>query len=297
MKTFTLVVISMFAAACASVTPKQLGDARRQYEAALLGPAASSTPADLYEAKKALDEANDEFARNGNTPRARSLAYVAGRKVELANVKARSEEDRLRLSELTREATALRDQQLGTTRGELETTRKRLEAETQDSWAARAKLEEAAQNLEAEREARRTAEGKLDLAMKDLATVAAVKEESRGVVITLSGSVLFATGQSKLLSTAESRLDQVAQTLTNLDGQKITVEGHTDSVGPQSYNEQLSQLRATAVRDYLVSKGVPAQNIEAKGFGSSRPLLDNTTAGNRANNRRVEIVVQPKPSS
>lgn len=69
------------------------------------------------------------------------------------------------------------------------------------------------------------------------------------------------------------------------------VEGHTDSQGSDATNQPLSQNRATAVRDYLVSKGVSADKISSIGMGSSRPITDNATAENRANNRRVEIII------
>ena len=71
------------------------------------------------------------------------------------------------------------------------------------------------------------------------------------------------------------------------------VEGHTDSQGSDAVNQPLSLNRASAVRDYLVSRGVPQEKISAVGLGASRPLVDNNTAENRANNRRVEIVIQP----
>jgi len=72
----------------------------------------------------------------------------------------------------------------------------------------------------------------------------------------------------------------------------MVVEGHTDSQGSDRTNQPLSINRATAVRDYLVSRGVASERITAVGMGSSRPITDNKTAENRANNRRVEIIIQ-----
>ena len=148
--------------------------------------------------------------------------------------------------------------------------------------------------LETEKQARMTAEAKLAGAMKDLATIAAVREEARGLVITLSGSVLFASGKYALLETAKVKLDQVAEALKaqNAD-KKMVVEGHTDSMGSEAVNQPLSVNRANSVRDYLVTRGVDANKISAVGLSSNRPLLDNRTAENRANNRRVEIIIQP----
>jgi outer membrane protein OmpA-like peptidoglycan-associated protein len=111
-------------------------------------------------------------------------------------------------------------------------------------------------------------------------------------VITLSGSVLFASNQSKLLPSAQSRLNQVADALMETKSRKLNVEGHTDSKGTASYNESLSQSRAESVRTYLISRGYPAEKIQAHGIGKDRPIADNASAEGRANNRRVEIVVE-----
>ncbi len=128
--------------------------------------------------------------------------------------------------------------------------------------------------------------------MKDLATVATVKEGTRGVVVSLSGSGLFASGQYALLNTAMARLDQVASALIAQDADKRSVvEGHTDSRGSDAINQPLSVNRANAVRDYLVARGVDPAKISAIGLGSSRPIVDNNTSENRSNNRRVEIVI------
>ena len=145
------------------------------------------------------------------------------------------------------------------------------------------------------------AQGKRDLsdsekrttaALAELATLAAVKEEDRGLVITLSGSVLFRSAKSTLLSSAQVKLDQVANALLAVRARNLIVEGHTDSQGSTSYNQGLSQRRADAVRDYLVQKGYPADRIQAQGKGKGSPIADNASPEGRANNRRVEIVIE-----
>ncbi len=125
----------------------------------------------------------------------------------------------------------------------------------------------------------------------DLAKLAAVKEESRGLVITLSGSVLFASNKSSLLPAAQSRLNQVTEALMATKERTLVVEGHTDSQGAADFNLQLSQQRADAVRDYIISRGYSSSLISAKGIGKERPVSDNSNVEGRANNRRVEIVV------
>jgi outer membrane protein OmpA-like peptidoglycan-associated protein len=88
----------------------------------------------------------------------------------------------------------------------------------------------------------------------------------------------------------------VGLALTRQDAEsKITVEGHTDSQGVASYNQDLSQRRAQSVRDYLVSRGIATDRITAQGFGLTRPIADNGSPEGRANNRRVEIIVLPAP--
>jgi outer membrane protein OmpA-like peptidoglycan-associated protein len=83
----------------------------------------------------------------------------------------------------------------------------------------------------------------------------------------------------------------VATALTDRK-ENIVVEGHTDSRGSDSYNLDLSERRAQSVRDYLVTRGVSANHCRAVGYGESRPVADNRTAEGRANNRRVEIVIE-----
>ena len=164
-------------------------------------------------------------------------------------------------------------------------------AATQQRTAAQ--LSAAQGQVDSEHQARLAAE---QSTLDALGKIAAVKREARGVVITLSGSVLFASGKSELLPGAQQRLDQVAQALKTSD-RTILVEGFSDSRGSAAGNQQLSQSRAQAVLDYLVPRGIPAQRIRAVGQGASRPIAQNTTAEGRANNRRVEIVVEaPAPS-
>jgi len=122
--------------------------------------------------------------------------------------------------------------------------------------------------------------------------IAQVKEEARGMVITLSGQVLFVTGKSELLPAARDQLDQVAAALKDQgDLKPMVVEGYTDAVGSDATNLKLSKDRAEAVRTYLVSKGVSGDKITSVGKGKANPVASNDTPEGRANNRRVEIVV------
>jgi len=289
--------------ACASTAPEQLVEARNAYAVSSGGLAAKLTPTELYDAKNALDRADREFADHGDTYECRDYAYIAERKVELADAKARTEADRAKIAEAVKAGVVVRDAQVKSSQAALASTRAELNDERQDNNATtnalRAtnnaqgrELDKTAAQLEAEKQARATAEASLAGAMKDLAAVAAVKEDARGMIITLSGSVLFASNKYALLNTAMTKLDQVAEALKAQGADKrMVVEGHTDSQGSDKINQPLSLNRATAVRDYLVSRGVPSDRISAVGMGSSKPVADNLTPENRANNRRVEIII------
>jgi len=94
------------------------------------------------------------------------------------------------------------------------------------------------------------------------------------------------------LPAARTRLDQVADVLLTTPERNLTVEGHTDSQGSDSYNLDLSQRRADEVRNHLVQRGYQADRIKALGLGEGTPIADNASPEGRANNRRVEIVIE-----
>ena|SRR5690242_15917011 len=152
-------------------------------------------------------------------------------------------------------------------------------------------LQKTREQLSAEIQRRQEAEAAQQRALAELGDV---KNEPRGTVITIPGSVSFASGKATLLPSARNRLRQVATALEQGDGSsKIVVEGHTDATGSPEKNQQLSMARAEAVRKSLISDGVPADRVQAVGYGETRPVADNGSAAGRATNRRVEIVVQP----
>jgi outer membrane protein OmpA-like peptidoglycan-associated protein len=113
---------------------------------------------------------------------------------------------------------------------------------------------------------------------------------SRGMVLTL-GDVLFDTGRAELKPGATRKLDQLAQFLAEHPDRRVQIDGFTDSVGSDSYNEELSQRRANAVRSALLSRGVDASRIGTEGYGKSYPVADNADSGGRQLNRRVEVVI------
>jgi outer membrane protein OmpA-like peptidoglycan-associated protein len=103
--------------------------------------------------------------------------------------------------------------------------------------------------------------------------------------------VLFDTGKYNLRPAAREKLAKIAGIVLAHPDLRLEVEGHTDDRGSEAFNQELSEKRALAVRDYLVVQGLPPVTIVAKGFGESMPLLGNDTAEGRQRNRRVELVV------
>ncbi|HEY8074567.1 MAG TPA: OmpA family protein [Labilithrix sp.] len=279
-KTLSLVSLVLMVGCGSNLPPKELVDARAAYQLAAKGPAAQQSPAELHVAKQALDQAERSFNDEGDAPATKDFSYIAMRKAELAAASARAALAVKDKEAAERDAANLTQDALARARGELASTKNNLEKTQGD--------------LEREKRAREEAEKKAALALADLRRLADVKQESRGMVITLSGSVLFATNESTLLPAAILKLNDVADALIkgNPDA-NITVEGHTDSQGQRQYNMDLSQKRADAVRDQLVARGVAADRIKTVGIGPDRPIADNKSAEGRANNRRVEIIVQP----
>jgi len=102
--------------------------------------------------------------------------------------------------------------------------------------------------------------------------------------------ILFDTAKATLQPASDEPLSQVLQMLQGDDSLKVMIEGHTDNVGSAPANQALSEKRAQAVRDWLISKGIAADRLLARGFGSSKPVADNSTEEGRAKNRRVELV-------
>ncbi|MET0340533.1 MAG: OmpA family protein [Polyangiales bacterium] len=261
------------AASCAHSPPKELLDARAAYDKAAGGIAAQETPAKLHTAHNALLRAEGSFEENGGDEHTQDLAYVAMRSAQRAEVDGKVMRNDKTLTSLEEQKTRSEGNELDALRGQYQQQQQRLGNE---------------------QAARVASEGRAAQANADLARIAIVKQEARGMVITLSGGVMFTSGKADLLPTAQAKLSEVARGLTQQDPDTvIVVEGHTDRQGSESFNLDLSARRADAVRQYLTQHGVAADRIRSEGLGFSRPLADNRTAEGRANNRRVEIVVHP----
>jgi outer membrane protein OmpA-like peptidoglycan-associated protein len=116
------------------------------------------------------------------------------------------------------------------------------------------------------------------------------RDSARGLIVNMS-DVLFDTGKYALRPGAREKLAKIAGIVLAYPSLELEVEGHTDSVGTDEYNMQLSENRADAVRDFLVQQGINTSSIAARGLGKSQPVATNDTAAGRQQNRRVELVV------
>jgi outer membrane protein OmpA-like peptidoglycan-associated protein len=129
-----------------------------------------------------------------------------------------------------------------------------------------------------------------DQLRQQLNQILETRESARGLIVNLS-DVLFDTGSANLKPGTREKLAKVAGILLSHRGLKLQVEGHTDSVGSEDYNQRLSENRAGSVRTYLVEQGISPNAIGTAGFGETMPVASNDTAAGRQQNRRVELVV------
>ena len=289
------VLLSLAAASgCADALPPQdLVTARATYARVSQGPTAKSDPADVHSAAESLQVAEQSFTQEGDTQKTRDLSYVADRRAQIAEARGNALLAAGQQQQTLANMHAAETTQLQATSAQLGRANMQVALQGQA-------LQNQSQQLSAEQQRRMDAEKRAAQAAADLAAFASVKQDTvRGMVITLSGGVLFASNKADLLPAAQLKLNEVADALTKQDSEsKIVVEGHTDSQGGATYNQDLSQRRAQTVRDYLVTRGISADRVTAQGFGLSRPIADNNSAEGRADNRRVEIVVpaaSPKP--
>jgi len=318
---FILVTFAACFAGCATVAPNELVNARSAYQIASEGPAQQLAPAELHKAHEALNLAEQSFLNEPDSYKTKDLAYVAQRKSEQAGAlgsmaAARSSKDSANADFQTQQTEIVKqgkkdlsDSEKRTAAAEAEIDKQtamkaakdKTDADFQRQQADIAQGKKDLSDAESQRQQADILQGKQDLkdsekrttdALASLASLASLKEEERGLVVTLSGSVLFRSAEATLLPQAQAKLDQVANALLAIRARNLIVEGHTDSQGSVAYNQDLSQRRADTVRDYLIQKGYPADHIQSRGRGKGSPIANNTSAEGRANNRRVEIVIE-----
>jgi outer membrane protein OmpA-like peptidoglycan-associated protein len=165
-------------------------------------------------------------------------------------------------------------------KAQADAARAQAEAEAAEARAKAAEANKSAESAEAVREKLR----------QQLNSVLATSETARGLIVNMS-DVLFNTGQYTLKPATQVSLAKVAGILLAYPGLTVQVEGYTDSVGSDAFNQTLSDKRSETVKNFLVTQGVPSNNITSKGFGKNDPVADNSTASGRSQNRRVNMVV------
>lgn len=261
-------------------------------------------PEELKRAEQALKRA----ALASTAEDMSTLAYVANTRTQIAVAVAERKEARETLKELAQirseERLKARDLEISREKDARKRAQLEREAAMADAEASRQERESAladAEKLRLEREAALAEAQALrtekEQSMKaaealrlEMEALQAVKTE-RGMVMTL-GDVLFSTGKADLQPGAMSTLERLATFLEEYANKTVLIEGHTDNVGADQYNQTLSEQRAEAVRSALIGLAVDAERISTIGFGESRPLADNGTSAGRLKNRRVEIVIQ-----
>jgi outer membrane protein OmpA-like peptidoglycan-associated protein len=279
-------LIAVVGCAGERIRPKALVDARDDYVHAKDGLAMQLDPTDVHEAQVALERAEAAWQDSPDDPKVVDLAIVADRKALVAQSQAATMKAQQDAQKAAADLEVMKSAQLQATRGQLTQTRQVL-------GATQMQLEQQQATAVAQQQQLRDLEARLKDARDSIAKIASVKDDDRGMVITLQGEVLFKTGKFDLKPAAMAKLDQVAEALKGKE-QPIVVYGYTDTIGTRDNNMALSQMRAQAVRDYLVSKGLPSDLVTAQGKGPDDPVADNASVEGRAQNRRVEIVVQPR---
>lgn len=263
-----VVASAMLGCAHTPPLPHELVAARAAYNRAAQNPGAEMAQAELQTARVALHRAERHYAETPGAVETRDVAYVAQRRAQLAESVASME---------LAQAQRIRADR------ELDAQRTRLVADAQNAAKLR---DQVAREQNSGREA-----------LQRLSQLnPGVRQDSRGLVVTLATSSLFAN-RANLSAAGRAQLDQLAEALRGTVAQSIDIEGYTDGRGQPEKNETLSQSRAQAVLDYLAARGVPTDRLQATGRGASSPIASNNTAAGRAANRRIEVVVQAEASA
>lgn len=242
--------------------------------------AADKAAAEAREAQ-AKAEAEAEAKRRADAEAAQKQAEEAQKEAEAARQQA--EQAKAQAEQAAQEAAQQKEAAEKAT-AEAEAQQQQLAAETAKAQQAAAQSDQLRQQAEKEKQELRAR------LLQQLNTVLATRDSARGLIASMS-DVLFKTGSYELASGARERLAKVSGILLAYPSLHVQVEGNTDSVGTDEYNQTLSENRAGAVRDYFVQQGVPADSITARGFGKTAPIASNDTVEGRQQNRRVELVL------
>jgi OmpA-OmpF porin, OOP family len=244
--------------------------------------ACSSTP----ERIETLETARATVVQVESSPRAGVAAANIAEARKALNTANGLAEDGSKLSDIEFESSiATLNAQIANEKILTAQAREEIEKGTAERQAVLIKSRE----LEAQKAAQRATSLEQELA--DLKA----KKTDRGLVLTL-GDVLFDTGKATLKPGAYATIERLATALKEVPSRKVMIEGHTDSVGSDEYNQMMSQNRAQSVQSALMERGVQSNQITTMGKGESTPVASNDDAGGRQQNRRVELIFQEDPS-
>lgn len=288
--TAALFSVAALLGACATISPETqsaLAQARTEVQTLESDPMAAQTAGKpLQDARDALATAEQAAKEHKPDVQVQHLAYLASKRAEIGEAVIAEARARTAMSQ----AQARRDQVLLQER-ERETQAAQLRAQQaqQQAQQAQQQAQQAQQQAQMAQQQTQQAEADADATRAQLAALQA-RQTDRGMVLTLGSNVLFDTGQDTLKPGADAQLGRLAQFMQSHADLKVRVEGFTDSVGSDSYNDDLSQRRADAVAKAIESRGIDASRIVAVGRGKSLPVASNDTPAGRQQNRRVDIV-------
>jgi outer membrane protein OmpA-like peptidoglycan-associated protein len=237
---------------------------------------------------KARADADAEVKRRQEADQARAAAEAA--KAEAVRMKQEAEQasqDAVRQRQEAEQARAAAQQQQQVAQAAAEQAARDRAAAVSQQRAAEAETEKARQAA-AQAEAEK-AQLRAQL-LSQLNSILQTRDSARGLIVNMS-DVLFDTGSYTLKPGAREKLAKISGIVLAHPGLNLQIEGHTDSVGSDEFNQQLSERRADSVRDFLAEQGVRGSAISARGFGKTQPVAGNDTAEGRQRNRRVELVV------
>jgi outer membrane protein OmpA-like peptidoglycan-associated protein len=277
--------VAMALGACSSQPTRNddLENARVAVQSVETAPDAGKyAAAEVQAAHEALIEADRLAAKNKSGKDVQQAAYVAKRHADIASelIAKGQAEEKTAAAEAERQKVILqaREQEASNARSQAEAARQQADAAKQQAQIAADAAQRNAADLEAQ--------------LRDLQA----KQTDRGIVLTL-GDVLFDSGQSTLKPGAGSTIDRLAAFLTQAPERSVAIEGHTDSMGSDEYNMNLSENRALSVKSALIAKGIDPNRVVAVGKGEGVPVASNDNSAGRQQNRRVEIIVSnPAPT-
>jgi outer membrane protein OmpA-like peptidoglycan-associated protein len=298
----TLVATAVAAAlvtACASAPTKPAGSAEVRSKLTQLQAntdLASRAPVAMKDADAAVRMAEKP---QPDESLARHLVFMADRKVDTAKALAETslaEDQRTTLSEQREKARLdARTHEADVAKGQVAAAR--TDSAEQKLAADRSRIDADAARASAANAQLQTAElQKQALEMQKQLDDMNAKVTERGVVLTL-GDVLFTTGKADLKAAATGNLNKLATFLGQYPTRTVLIEGYTDNVGSDDYNQGLSQRRADGVKSFLATQGVGLVRLSSLGKGESDPVADNSSSEGRQLNRRVEVVISNPPAA